>query len=307
MSDKPQFRLGLVGYGEIGSTLGKGLREAGLQQIFSYDKYAFNGPYADLIQSRAKAAGVTLVQSNKELADTTELIFSVTPGAASLESAGAFAPVLRADHTFLDFASATPKVKYGVAEQLANTGASLGDGSIMGTPKNGYSMHMLSSGPAGQRVLDLLVPWGMSIEYVGEKLGTASGIKILRSVLIKGIEALTDEMLLAARYYGLDEAVLASASKTLTRPFMDTVESLTPSGVIHAKRRTEEIDMATQAVEDAGIEPLMARATAARLRWKESLGLKEHFNGVVPENYKIAIEAIAAKMRDRGASSQAAE
>jgi 3-hydroxyisobutyrate dehydrogenase-like beta-hydroxyacid dehydrogenase len=307
MSDKLQFRLGLVGYGEIGSTLGKGLREAGLQQIFSYDKYAFNGPYADLIQSRAKEAGVTLVQSNKELADTAELIFSVTPGSASLESADAFAPVLRADHTFLDFASATPKVKYGVAERLANTGASLGDGSIMGTPKNGYSMHMLSSGPAGQRVVDLLVPWGMSIEYVGEKLGTASGIKILRSVLIKGIEALTDEMLLAARYYGLDEAVLASASKTLTRPFMDTVESLTPSGVIHAKRRTEEIDMATQAVEDAGIEPLMARATAARLRWKESLGLKEHFKGVVPENYKIAIEAIGAKMRDHGAGSQAAE
>ena len=47
----------------------------------------------------------------------------------------------------------------------------------MGTPKNGYSMHMLSSGAAGQRVVDLLVPWGMSIEYVGEKLGTASGIK----------------------------------------------------------------------------------------------------------------------------------
>jgi 3-hydroxyisobutyrate dehydrogenase-like beta-hydroxyacid dehydrogenase len=307
MSEKRQFRLGLVGYGEIGSTLGKGLREASLQQIFCYDKYAFNGPYADLIQSRAKAAGVTLVQSNKELVDTAELIFSVTPGSASLESADAFAPVLRADHTFLDFASATPKVKYGVAERLAKTGASLGDGSIMGTPKNGYSMHMLSSGPAGQRVVDLLVPWGMSIEYVGEKLGTASGIKILRSVLIKGIEALTDEMLLAARYYGLDEAVLASASKTLTRPFMDTVESLTPSGVIHAKRRTEEIDMATQAVEDAGIEPLMARATAARLRWKESLGLKEHFKGVVPENYKIAIEAIAAKMRGHGASSQAAE
>ena len=83
MSQKQQFRLGLVGYGEIGSTLGKGLREAGLQQIFCYDKYAFDGPYADLIQSRAKAAGVTLVKSNKELADAAELIFSVTPGSAS--------------------------------------------------------------------------------------------------------------------------------------------------------------------------------------------------------------------------------
>ncbi len=297
MSEKQQFRLGLVGYGEIGSTLGQGLREAGLEQIFCYDKYAFNGPYADLIQSRAKDAGVTLVPSNKDLADQAELIVSVTPGSASLESADAFAPVLDKRHTFLDFASATPKVKFGVAERLGESGAMLGDGSIMGTPLLGYAMHMLSSGAAGQRVVDLLVPWGMSIEYVGEKLGTASGIKILRSVLIKGIEALVDEMVLAARVYGLDEAVLASASKTLTRPFMDTVHSLTPSGVIHAKRRTEEVDMAAEAVEDAGIDPLMTRATAARLRWKEGLGLKDHFKGVVPENYKIAIDALVTKMQ----------
>ncbi len=304
MSEKQQFRFGLVGYGEIGSTLGKGLRGAGLEQIFCYDRYALNGPYAELIQSRAKEAGDTLVRSTQELADQAALILSVTPGSASLESADAFAPVLDRRHTFLDFASATPKVKFGVAERLGKTGALLGDGSIMGTPLNGYSLHTLSSGPAGQRVVDLLVPWGMSIEYVGEKLGTASGTKILRSVLIKGIEALIDEMVLAARVYGLDEAVLASASKTLTRPFMDTVHSLTPSGVIHAKRRAEEVEMAAEAVADAGIEPIMTRSTAARLRWKESLGLKDHFKGVVPQTHKLAIDAIVEKMQ---ATKKAAE
>ena len=308
MSEKQQFRLGLVGYGEIGSTLGKGLRGAGLQQIVCYDKYAFDGPYAELIQGRAKDAGVTLVRSNKELADAAELIFSVTPGSASLESADAFAPVLDDRHTFLDFASATPKVKYGVAERLAETGALLGDGSIMGTPMNGYSMHMLSSGPAGQRVVDLLVPWGMSIEYVGEKLGTASGTKILRSVLIKGIEALIDEMVLAARAYGLDEAVLASASKTLTRPFMDTVAEpdplrRDPRQAAHAKRSR----WPPRRWPTPGIEPLMTRATAARLRWKESLGLKDHFKGVVPENYTVAIDAIVEKMQAGATEPKAAE
>ena len=307
MSDKQQFRFGLVGYGEIGSTLGKGLRGAGLQQIFCYDKYAFDGPYAELIQGRASEAGVTLVRSPQELAEQAELIVSVTPGSASVASADAFAPVLDRRHTFLDFASATPKVKYGVAERLAKTGALLGDGSIMGTPLHGYAMHMLSSGPAGQCVVDLLVPWGMSIAYVGDKLGTASGTKILRSVLIKGIEALVDEMVLAARVYGLDEAVLASASKTLTRPFMDTVHSLSPSGVIHAKRRAEEVEMAAEAVADAGIDPLMTRATAARLRWKESLGLKDHFGGVVPETYTLAFDAMIEKMQAAQKKSEAAE
>src|SRR3954463_7135165 len=294
-AEKKQFRLGLVGYGEIGSTLGHGLRGAGLKAISCYDKYAFDGPYAGPIQGRAKEAGVTLVRSNQELADAADLIFSVTPGSASLESAEAFAPCLTSRHIFTDFASATPKIKMGVAERLADTGALLGDGSIEGTPLQGYSMRTLSSGPAGERVRDMLVPWGMKIEFVGEKLGTASGIKILRSVLIKGIEALTDEMLLAARHYGIDEIVLASASKTLARPWMDTVASLTPSGVIHAKRRAEELEMSADAVEDAGVEPIMARAIAARLRWKESLGLKDHFNGLVPDTYQEALDAIELK------------
>src|ERR671927_382712 len=141
-AERKQFRLGLVGYGEIGSTLGRGLRGAGLEAIFSYDKYAFDGPYADLIQSRAKEAGVTLVRSNQELADASDLIFSVTPGSASLESAEAFAPVLTNKHTFLDFASATPKIKQGVAQRLEKSAALLGDGSIEGTPLHGYSMRM---------------------------------------------------------------------------------------------------------------------------------------------------------------------
>ncbi|MCJ2086525.1 DUF1932 domain-containing protein [Methylobacterium sp. E-005] len=295
MADRTQFRLGLVGYGEIGSTLGAGLRGAGLESIACYDKYAFEGPYADLIQARARDAGVTLVRSNAELAEAADLIVSVTPGAASLESADAFAPVLSARHTFLDFASATPKIKQGVASKLEATGALLGDGSIEGTPLHGYAMRMLSSGPAGERVCDLLNPWGMQIAYTGPVLGTASGIKIIRSVLIKGIEALTDEMLLAARQYGIDEVVLASASKTLARPWMDTVQSLIPSGVIHAKRRAEELEMSADAVADAGVEPIMARAVAQRLRWKESLGLKDHFKGVVPRTYQEALEAMALK------------
>lgn len=292
-----QFRLGLVGYGEIGSTLGAGLRRAGLGAIHCYDKYAFDGPYSGLMQRRAEEAGVTLVRSNQELADAADVIVSVTPGSVSLESAAAFAPCLTSRHTFVDFASATPKIKIGVAQRLTDSSALIGDASIEGTPKNGYAMPILSSGPAGERVRDLLNPWGMRIEFVGAELGRASGIKILRSVLIKGIEALTDEMLLAARHYGIDEIVLASASKTLARPWMETVESLIPSGIIHAKRRAEELEMSAEAVADAGIEPVMARAVAARLRWKAELGLKDDFKGIEPPDHKAAIDAIAAKMK----------
>lgn len=291
--DATQVRFGLVGYGEIGSTLGRGLRGAGLERVAAYDKFAFDGPYADLIQRRAGEAGVTLVRSPAELAEAAELILGVTPGSASLASADALAPHLDRRHTFADFASATPRIKQGVAERLAAGGAGLADGSIEGTPRDGHALRTLISGAAGTRVRDWLVPWGMRIEFVGDKLGTASGIKILRSVLMKGIEALTDEMLLAARHYGIDETVLASASRTLARPWMDTVESLLPSGAIHAKRRAEELDMSAEAVADAGVEPTMARAVAARLHWKANLGLKEQLQGVEPRDHREAVALVA--------------
>ena len=169
MADRKQFRLGLVGYGEIGSTVGAGLRRAGLAIHRVLRQVCLRRPLCRSYPDRAREAGVALVRSNEELADASDLIFSVTPGSSSLESADAFAPVLTDRHTFLDFASATPKIKKSVADKLASSGALLGDGSIEGTPLQGYSMRMLSSGPAGERVRDLLVPWGMQIEFTGPR------------------------------------------------------------------------------------------------------------------------------------------
>jgi 3-hydroxyisobutyrate dehydrogenase-like beta-hydroxyacid dehydrogenase len=291
-----QIRVGIVGYGEIGSTWGAGLRQNGLVQVSSYDKLAFDGPYSALIQDRAAEAGVTLVSSNKELAEAADVILGATPGSSSWESADLFAPHLTPEHVFVDIASATPKVKIGVADRLKATGAIVGDGSIMGTPRDGLGMPIIASGPAAQRFKEALSPWGMNIEVVGDRLGTASGIKIMRSVLIKGLEALLDEMILGARHYGVEEIVLKSAAQNLSIPFMVTVDRVLSTGVIHAKRRAEEVEMAAEALQDAGVEPIMTRSTAERLRWVESLGLKEHFNGIVPPSYKEAMDAIAERM-----------
>jgi hypothetical protein len=66
--ERKQIRLGLIGYGEVGSALGQGFRNEGLIEIAAYDKYAFDGPFSALIQSRAAKAGVPLVHSPQELA-----------------------------------------------------------------------------------------------------------------------------------------------------------------------------------------------------------------------------------------------
>jgi 3-hydroxyisobutyrate dehydrogenase-like beta-hydroxyacid dehydrogenase len=299
MSERQQFRLGLVGYGEIGSTLGRGLRGSGLADIACYDKYAFDGPYSELIQRRAREAGVILVGSQRELAEAAEMILGVTPGAASLESAEGFARHLRPQHVFVDVASATPKVKEGVAEGLHASGAAIADASILGSPRDGHAMAILASGPAAERFRDALVPWGMRIEEVGDRIGIASGIKIIRSVLMKGLEAVLVECVLGARAYDIENVIIESASKALSRPFRDTVNALLTTDVIHAGRRSEEAAMSAEALADAGIEPIVTRATAARLRWVAELGVKEHFQGVVPQDYRDAVGAIEELAKHR--------
>ncbi|MBE9607293.1 NAD(P)-dependent oxidoreductase [Acetobacteraceae bacterium H6797] len=292
-----QLSVGFIGYGEIGSTLGAGLRGQGLEKVATYDIAAFEGPYASLIQGRAKEAGVALLRSPEELAKTADVIIGVTPGSASVASARAIQLYLTSRHLFIDIASSTPKVKKDVEKVLAGTGALLADGSIVGTPRDGLALPILASGPGAEAVRDAVVPWGMKVDPVGPDLGTASAIKILRSVLIKGIEALLDEMLLGARRYGLQDTVLASAAKTLmNRPFEDFASNLIATGVIHAKRRSEEAGMAAEALADVGIEPIMTRSTEARLKWVESLGLKEHFGGKIPAGLEEALSAVEAQI-----------
>jgi hypothetical protein len=62
--------------------------------------------------------------------------------------------------------------------------------------------------------------------------------------------------------------------------------------VEHGERRARELEEVAATLRAAGIEPLMAEAIVKRQDWGAQLGLKEHFNGHVPEEYRVLAEAI---------------
>jgi 3-hydroxyisobutyrate dehydrogenase-like beta-hydroxyacid dehydrogenase len=290
-----QIRLGLVGYGEIGNTLGRGLHAAGLASIVAYDRYAFDGPYSGLIQRRAREAGVKLVPDHPALAAQADLILGVTPGSASLDSAASLSEVLTPQHWFIDVASATPGIKRAVAARVQPTGVIAADASIVGTPADGHALQILASGPAASKMRDALIPWGMRIEMVGPEIGTASGIKILRSVVMKGLEALVVECLLASRQLGIEEPILQSLDKTFAKPFRDLANGLITTSAIHAERRAEEVAMSADALAEIGLHHTVAATAATRLQWVATLGLKQHFQGAVPARYETVLDAMVAK------------
>ena len=252
MSEKQQFRLGLVGYGEIGSTLGQGLREAG----WSRSSATTNTPSTDLTptdpepgQGGRRQPRALDKEPPKGGTDRQR-----DPRPRLDRERGRVRAHLDQRHTFVDFASATPKVKRS-RQSPRWDGARLADGSIMGRPLHGYRIHVVErpGGRAGARSAHALGHAHRPTRASSSAPPRAS--RFCAPFSSRASRRSLTRWCWRPRVYGLDEAVLASASKTLTRPFMDTVHSLTPSGVIDAKRRTEEVEMAAEAVEDAGIDP----------------------------------------------------
>src|SRR5579884_4298265 len=107
-NERRKIRLGLVGYGEVGSGLGLGLRREGLERVVAYDIAAFDGTFSELIQRRAREAGVELVRSPQALAQESDAIIVAVPGSECVAAAQAIAPYLHARHVYVDIGSATP-------------------------------------------------------------------------------------------------------------------------------------------------------------------------------------------------------
>jgi 3-hydroxyisobutyrate dehydrogenase-like beta-hydroxyacid dehydrogenase len=133
-------------------------------------------------------------------------------------------------------------------------------------PPQRLAVPMLLGGRRAGRLAAALKALGMNATAVAEEIGTASAIKMCRSIMIKGLEALTVECLFAARRFGAEDAVLASLDKTF--PSMGWNAKL-PDYLVgrvaeHGRRRAAEMREVALTVEDVGVSPLMATATAQR-------------------------------------------
>ena len=122
---------------------------------------------------------------------------------------------------------------------------------------------ILSSGPHAAAGCAALIDYGFTnIRVVGPKIGQASTIKLLRSVIVKGLEALTVEMMLAAEISGVTSEVLASLGNDWDQKAPYNLERM----ATHGLRRAAEMEEAEHMLVELGVEPLMTRATAIRQR-----------------------------------------
>jgi 3-hydroxyisobutyrate dehydrogenase-like beta-hydroxyacid dehydrogenase len=173
---------------------------------------------------------------------------------------------LQAGQIYIDFNSVSPMTKRAVAAAVTPAGADFVEAAIMApVPGPDHKVHVLASAPDAKTVAERLNAIGMKVDAVGDRIGDASLSKMLRSIFIKGIEALMLESLVAARHASIEERILDSVQKTL--PGIDwrtlTTYNLERT-VAHGARRAAEMHESAATVAELGLDPF--QIATSRLR-----------------------------------------
>ena len=271
-SDPLQWRIGLVGYGEVGRILAEDLRARGAARLSAYDLKlggADDGP----LRAHAGAHGVALAASHAALAAEADFVVSAVTASQAVAVAEACAPALREGTWYLDFNSASPGAKQRAAQRVDAAGARYVEGAVMTSiPPYRIRVPLLLGGPHAAALEPLLTALGFDAGVASERLGVASATKMCRSVMIKGLEAMVIESFTAARAYGVEDAVLASLAETFPGIDWEKQGSYFFQRVIqHGRRRAEEMREVAQTVREAGLEPWSAAGTAERQAWVADL------------------------------------
>ena len=252
-------KIGFIGFGEAASAIAKGLKTEGVSDVAAFDVRS--------IEDQAAGVGVDVVSSPGDLAARVDVIFSAVVAKAAVEAAESVASGLAGHHLYVDLNSASPAVKQEVARIIEPSGAGFVEASVMSAvPPLGHRVPMLLGGKGAGRFAELMSPFGMKLEVLGEDVGPASAIKMFRSVMIKGLEALILECRQGARLFDAEERVFRSLIESF--PGLDwneLADYLSERTRLHGERRGREMEEAAKTLEGLGVEPIMAEAAAKRL------------------------------------------
>jgi 3-hydroxyisobutyrate dehydrogenase-like beta-hydroxyacid dehydrogenase len=277
-------RVALIGFGEAGSTFA---RAAGWE----------DGATAFDIDPARRAAmdecGVPAASGVQEALNGAEAVLSLVTAGQAVPAAQACAPHLAPGTLWLDMNSVAPDTKRRAAAAVEAAGGAYVDVAVMAPVDPArLNVPLLVAGPQAARAEAVLRALGFArVRVVGSEVGQASAIKLCRSIMVKGLEALTAEMVLAAGKADVLDEVLASldaSEKQVT--WAERADYNLDRMLQHGRRRAAEMAEAAAMLRDLGIAPLMTENTVRRQDGLGSLGLRP-----VPDGLAGKLAAIEGK------------
>lgn len=265
-------QVALLGLGEVGSILARDLLARGGIALRLWDRQ-FDNPGS--APSRTRDAllardGVSATRSAGQAAAGCELVISAVTADQDLAAAASVLPGLPRGCWFLDLNSVAPSTKRSAADLVDAAGGRYVEASVMSPigPRRIRSPILLA-GPHAETFEPLARQLGFAgASFYSAEPGRAAATKMCRSVIVKGMEALVSESLLAARHYGVEEEVLTSLNDLFPLPdWAQHARYLISRTLEHGVRRSEEMREVARTVADAGLDPWMSRACVERQAW----------------------------------------
>jgi 3-hydroxyisobutyrate dehydrogenase-like beta-hydroxyacid dehydrogenase len=260
-------RIALIGFGEVGRILAEDL-SAGAASLSAFD-LKFSDPKSGP-STAAQATGTWAAPSAREAVAECDIVISAVTAAQTLAAAKSAASGITRNAVFLDLNSASPDAKREAAEAIHRVGGRYVEAAVMSpVPPKRLATSMLLGGPHAQDFLPEAQKLGLAgTEFFSADIGKASAAKMCRSVMVKGIEALLGESLIAARSYGVEDTVIKSLDDLFPGPDWTKLARYMISRTLeHGTRRAEEMREVARTVAEAGLEPHMSSATAERQAW----------------------------------------
>ena len=287
------FTLGFIGFGEAAFNIAEGLKDEGFETIYAYDKFWNVEPGSELICGRAEKVHVELVPEIQTLVEKSDMIMSAVSADMAVELAHAAVPFLEKEKIYVDINATSTMTKEEI-DSIVSPVALFVDCAVMGpVPPYKHKVPLSVSGKGAPLFAETMTPFGMKITLMDAPAGSASAIKMMRSIFMKGYVMLVLEMLLAARKYQVADDVLTSVGETIASGlFLDKINGLVGRGVIHSERREHEMDEVIATLNAINVDGIMSKATKSKLNWCTGLGLKEHFKGVPPKDFHEIFAAL---------------
>lgn len=249
------LRIAILGLGEAGSHFARDLAALGIQ-VQGWDPNP----------QRPLPTDFVLAASNAEAAQGADLVFSVNLSTVSEEVAREISPVLQPNQVFLEMNTSAPDKKQAIAKILQSTGVQFVDLAIMApVPPTGIRTPMLAAGPGAGMFQEKMAAYPLQIEVLPDaEVGTAAQLKLLRSIVYKGIAGVIYEAVEAGRVFG-QEAYIREQIRSIIGGKDELIDRFVSGTYTHAARRREEMAAVVEMLEKEGLEARMSKAARDQL------------------------------------------
>ena len=288
------MNIGFIGFGEAAYCIALGFSQNGTTGIRANDAMMNHPVMGQQVHNRAKEAQVELVEDPKEVARWADVLFAAVPSSFTMDVCNTVKDELRPGQIYADVSASTPATKIAIWDKIKDTGVLFADAAMLGSlPQDKHRVPITASGNGAEKFKEVMEPLGMRITLAGDKAGSASAIKLVRSIFMKGIASLMIETMQAADAYDVSDEIVASLSKSLDGiPFTQHLDRLVTGTAIHCTRRAAELKGSIAMQEESKLSPEMSAAAKHVHEALAPYKFAEKYVTSKPQGYKEIIEAI---------------